>query len=164
MGTRKISVLLTRHKSVFSNFIYYISGRGYTHASIALDDRDDVYYSFNVRGFVRERPKRWGNKEKSICYRFKISEEEFFRIENRIQLLEENKEQMKYSRLGLLLCIFGIPYKVRNRYFCSQFVAELLTLVETIRLKKEPSLYFPNQFVKELEQQIGLYEISLNPI
>lgn len=35
---RVITVLLTRYRSIFANFIYWISGRGYTHASLGLDD------------------------------------------------------------------------------------------------------------------------------
>lgn len=45
-----ITVLLTRYYSTFSNFIYFVSGKGYTHASIALDDKNEYFYSFNFRG------------------------------------------------------------------------------------------------------------------
>lgn len=53
---KKVTVLLTRYYSTFSNFVYWISGRGYTHASIALNDENDCYYSFNFKGFRREYP------------------------------------------------------------------------------------------------------------
>lgn len=54
---RVITVLLTRYRSIFANFIYWISGRGYTHASLGLDENDGCYYSFNFKGFKIEHPE-----------------------------------------------------------------------------------------------------------
>ena len=75
---KKVTVLLTRYYSTFSNFVYWISGRGYTHVSIALNDENDCYYSFNFKGFRREYPGRkknvakvlalnWSFQKKAIC-------------------------------------------------------------------------------------------------
>lgn len=162
---RTISVLLTRYYSTFSNFIYWISGRGYTHASIALGDGNGYYYSFNFKGFRREYPGRRIRKcGKIICYKLEVSQESFERLQKRIDEMEGNKEELRYSRLSLILCLLHIPSKIEKCYFCSQFVAEMLQLSECVSLRKETSLYLPNHLSEELSIQRGLKEVLCNPI
>lgn len=68
-NTHTISVLFTRYHSTFSDFVYWISGRGYTHASIALDDRNECFYSFNFRGFCKEDAEKIKMRStKSACF------------------------------------------------------------------------------------------------
>ena len=59
---RTIVVLFTSYKDAISDFVYYISGRSYTHASISIDENNDYFYSFNMKGFRREYPKRYKKK------------------------------------------------------------------------------------------------------
>lgn len=40
---KTITVLLTQYNSTFSNFIYYVTGRGYTHASLSLNNEEERY-------------------------------------------------------------------------------------------------------------------------
>ena len=158
---RKISVLLTRYHSLFSDFIYFTSGRGYTHASISLGE-DTCYYSFNLKGICVENlaeRKPVSKDPKSICYEFEVSEFDYERMKRKIQVMLSNRQLFHYNRLGLIFCFLHIPFKRTQHYFCSQFVAELLSLTEDITLKKHPSLYLPNQFVKELEGQSSLCRV-----
>lgn len=162
---RVITVLLTRYRSIFANFIYWISGRGYTHASLGLDEDDGCYYSFNFKGFKIEHPGKWkkiyGN---SISYKLEVPQEEYDVIRITILEMEHHREQYRYSRLSLLLCLLHIPCKIKNRYFCSQFVAEMLQLSKSIRLEKRASLYLPNDLPCELKRQYCLKEIIYNPL
>lgn len=50
---RQISVLLTKYSDWISTLVYYIGGRG-THSSIAPEEDETTYYSFNYRGFAVE--------------------------------------------------------------------------------------------------------------
>lgn len=154
--TKIITVLLTRKYDHLSNLIYWISGRGYTHASIALDTNHDFFYSFNFKGFCIEnfsKRKHLRRKNMSVCYHLNISEAAYNDISLKISEFIDQSTKYRYSRLGVLLCLLHIPHKIKNNYFCSQFVAELLSLSDEIQLKKGTSLYLPNQFVKELEEQ-----------
>lgn len=163
--TRVITVLFTRYYSTFANFIYLISGKGYTHASIALDEENDYYYSFNYKGFRKEYPKKHSRMDKrSICIKLEVSQESFDKMQKMIAEMEERGEKLHYSRLGVLLCLFRIPCKIQNQYFCSQFVAEILQLSDAVRLSKGVSLYLPNQLSLELCRQNCLREIVYNPI
>lgn len=164
-NNRIITVLLTRYHSTFANFIYWVSGRGYTHASLGLDEKDGYYYSFNFNGFKKEYPgkrkKIYGN---SISYKLEVSQEEYETIREAILEMEHHKEQYRYSRLSLLFCLIHIPCKIENQYFCSQFVAEMLQLSKSVKLKKSASLYLPNDLPRELKRQHCLKEIVYNPV
>ena len=160
-----ISVLLTRYHSTFSDFIYYVTGKGYTHASLALDVQNEYYYSFNFKGFRKEYPKKHRRKsDKSVSYQLEISEEGYQKIVKRIEKMEEIKEEYHYSRLGVFLCLFHIPFKFKRHYFCSQFVMELLQITGEIFPQKNISLYFPNEMPELLEKQGCLYQIVCNPL
>lgn len=160
-----VTVFLTRYHSTFSDFIYYATGRGYTHASIAIDDENEYYYSFNIRGFRKEYPKGHKRRDKkSIIYRLSVSEDSYEKIVKRIQEIDQNKEKIRYSRLGVLLCLLHIPARFKNRYFCSQFVTELLEITGEIELDKSASLYLPNELPALLERQQCLCGIVWDPI
>lgn len=156
-----VSILFSRYHSTFSNLIYWISGRGFTHASIALDEENEFYYSFNMKGFRRECPKHHKNKDsKDICYHLEISEKNFQQIKMELEEFKRKEKEIGYCRIGVFLCFLHISHKFKNRYFCSQFVAEMLGLVDGISLKKDATLYMPNQLAKELAcQNIG-WEVS----
>ena len=166
MGEKRIiTVLLTRYYSIYSNFLYYVTGRGYTHASIALDEKNEYYYSFNLKGFRKEYPKKHSKRSgKSICYKFEVSEEGYGRMIQRLEEMKERGSELHYSRLGVFCCLLHIPFHRKNHYFCSEFVAEMLALSDAVNLKKETSLYMPNQLIYELGRQSSLKEIICNPI
>lgn len=160
-----ITVLFTRYYSTFANFIYWISGKGYTHASIALDEQNEYYYSFNYKGFRREYPKKHTRRSgKSIGIKLEVSQESFDRMKKKIEEMEGKRDKLHYSRFGVLLCLLHIPCKIQNRYFCSQFVAETLELSEAVLLSKDAALYLPNQLLHELCRQNCPKEIICNPV
>lgn len=160
-----ISVLLTTYPDRFAKLIARLSGRGYTHASIGLED-PDKFYSFNVRGFAVETPQKFRRQgvTESRCYRLLISDAAYRRIEGRIQTLEAHQTQYRYSCLGVWFCLLGLPFRQKHRYFCSQFVAELLARSGAVPLQKRPSLYLPNQFPRELEGRPEMVGVLPNPI
>ena len=160
-----ISVLLTTYPGRFSKAIACLSGRGYTHASIGLED-PDVFYSFHFRGFAVETPEKLRRQgvTQSRCYRLLISDRAYRRIEGRIAALLERREEYRYTCLGVWCCLLGLPLERRGRYFCSQFVAELLERSRALSLEKAPGLYLPNHFPRELERRPETVGVLSNPI
>ena len=66
---KTISILLTKYSDLVSTFIYSITGRGYTHVSLALGGTETEFYSFNYHGFcveTRERHRKHGVKKKRM--------------------------------------------------------------------------------------------------
>ena len=149
---RAISILLTKYSDWISTLVYHIGGRGFTHSSIALEEDQNTYYSFNYRGFAVETVEKHRNRgvKNSRCIQLQISDEAYQKIKWRIQNMLKNRTAFRYTRLGVFCCIFHLPVRQKNRYFCSQFVAELLQESGEVPLRQVPSLYLPNHFAQEL--------------
>jgi hypothetical protein len=149
-GSKKIYILLTKHKNVTALLLRLFTWNAYTHSSIALE-RDGAHYSFNpVRGFTIERPihKKRG-KTQCRLYCVEVDERTHAEIESRIKWFVDNPGEYKFNYVGLVLSILRIPVGIGNRYFCSQFVSDLITSTETVALRKRPNRYFPRHFSKE---------------
>lgn len=151
---RTVTILLTRYSDWFSKFISLISRESYSHASISIDGEEEIFYSFNYKGFVIEKPKKRMPRTRlkgSACIRMQVSEEVYAAIEQEIRHFLDKKEIYAYSQIGVILCLFHIPYKFKNQYFCSQFVAEILSRTGAVELKKKETLYLPGQLIDGIE-------------
>lgn len=151
---KTVTILLTKYSDWFGRFICGISKYAYSHASISIDEEEEIFYSFNLKGFVIEKPKRKIPKTRrpgSVCIRMQVPEDTYAMIEREINQFLVKKEQYTYSQWGVVLCLLHIPHKFENRYFCSQFVAEILLRAGAIELKKKESLYLPGQLIDGIE-------------
>lgn len=165
--TKTVRILLTKYSDCISSFLYYIGGKGYTHASISLEDENDnCYYSFNYKGFCVETIEKHRRRgvSKSISYELTVSQAGYERIQKRLQFFKEHTETLEYTRLGVIFCILHIPFCWKNHYFCSQFVADLLKNSDEIALKKPAALYLPNHFQLELEKSPYLAQVEYNVV
>lgn len=160
---KEISILLTKHSDIISNIIYYICGGGYTHASIGLEEEPEEFYSFGYHGFAFETIEKHRKRgvKRSRCYKIKVPEEAYKKIEKYIQQFRENKELYSYSRWGVIFCFLHIPLRRKKHYFCSEFVAELLEKSKAISLPRKSCLFKPNHFINLLEKQSG-YKVIKN--
>ena len=172
MGTenksmKTVTILPTKYSDLFGRFISGISKYGYSHASISIDEKEEIFYSFNIKGFAIEKPKKRTPKKRrpgSVCIRMQVPETTYAMIENEINRFMEKREQYTYSRWGVVLCLLHIPHKFENQYFCSQFVAEVLSRAGAIELKKKESLYLPGQLVDGFECLFGVKQLVYNII
>ena len=163
---RQISILLTKYSDWISTLIYHVGGRGFTHSSIALEEDQDTYYSFDFRGFAVEtveKHRRRGVKN-SRCIRLQVSDRAYRAIKQRIRTMLEHRTSYHYTRLGLLCCILHLPFRWNSHYFCSQFVAELLEGSGAAPLKRAPCFYLPNQFATELLELPACRDVLYNVI
>ncbi len=142
---KQICILLTKYSDWISSLVYYIGGQGYTHSSIALGGQPTQFYSFNYRGFAVETTEKHRRRgvRCSRLYRLNVSDTVYERIEERIRYFLENRENYRYTRLGVLCCVLRLPLYWKNHYFCSQFVAELLSESKALRLSRKPCFYLP---------------------
>lgn len=157
-----VRILLTKYSDQISSFLYYTGGRGYTHASISLgEEKENCFYSFNFKGFCVETLEKHRKRgvAKSMMYELTVSDKSYETIRERLQFFREHGREFQYTKLGLLFCLLHIPFRWKNHYFCSQFVAEMLEGSEEIKLKKRPALYLPNDFCFELERNPYLKQV-----
>ena len=147
---KTISILLTKQFDLFSRVANFFVGGYYTHASIGLSGDEKTFFSFNTkRGFCIEKPIKKKRKNPCVLYQIQVPEQSYDDIVTRIEDFRNHANKYKYSFIGVLLCLLHIPFQIENRYFCSQFVSELLTLSGAAKLKKKPTLYLPKHFSDE---------------
>lgn len=163
---KTISILLTKYSDFTSCLLYHIAGHGYTHASLGLDETDGEFYSFNYKGFCVETLEKHRRRgvNKSMCYQLKIQDEAYQDISQRVKAFEQQRVKYQYTRLGVIFAILHIPFCWKNHYICSQFVAELLIKSGAVPLRRNASLYLPNQLRSELEKQPQLFQVIHNPL
>jgi len=149
----KVTLLLSRYNDAFSKMIALSSRGKFTHISISLDPAEDVFYSFNKKGFIEEH---WhGKRSRHLLpdrayMRFYVTKEQFERLAEEINLYKKRSAELSYSVIGTLLCMIRIPSRFKKQFFCSQFVADVLRRSGTVKLKRKSSLYLPMHLLKEL--------------
>lgn len=151
---KTVTILLTKYSDWFGTFICKICKKDYSHASISIDEKEEVFYSFNYKGFIVEKPKierPKARKQESLCIRLQVPEHIYKIIEEEINEFLLNKDFYKYSCLGVVLCLLQIPHKFKGKYFCSQFIAEILLKAGAVKLKKKESLYLPVHLIDGIE-------------
>lgn len=164
---KTVTILLTKYSDLVGRFICRISKNRYSHASISIDEAEEIFYSFNTKGFVIEKPKKRMPKKRipgSVCIRMQVPAETYELIKKEIDHFIEKKEQYAYSHLGVVFCLLHIPYKFENRYFCSQFVAEILSRTGAIELKKKETLYLPGQLLDGIECLFSQKQVVYNAV
>lgn len=115
------------------------------------------FYSFNLKGFCVEKlaeRKPELKDPKSICYEFEVSEFDYGRIRQKIEVMLSNRQLFHYNRLGLIFCFLHIPLKRTRHYFCSQFVAELPNA------ELNGQIYLVASFARRIENSRTRVELS----
>lgn len=153
-----VYILLTRTDTLFARLLHGVGGNKYTHASLALD-RDLVrMYSFARRyepfmlpgGFIRENIHagvfgRCGGAD-SLLLELPVSRATYEAIERQMTVMASAGSCWDYDVLGLALAGLGIPHVRPGKYFCSQFVADVLERTGALTLPCHPSLIRPQDF------------------
>ena len=83
-----LCVLLTKYPDRFARVLARLSGRGYTHASIGLED-GNRFYSFSFRGFTEETPDKLRRRgvTASRCYRIPVADGAYRLVETRLRAM-----------------------------------------------------------------------------
>ena len=165
MKEEKVTLLFTTYHNFISYLLLYLFGHNYSHVSMSLESDGEYFYSFNKKGFRKEYPKRHKRrrKNKSFSIQFKITKEEYDILKHKIESCEKKGKNLKYSSFGVFLCLFHISHHFENSYFCSRFVAESLQEMG-FDLKKDPSLYLPDQIIDEMIAHNCLEVVQRNPL
>lgn len=161
---KEIYIFLVRTNSFFSRVIAAFTKTDFTHASIGFDPYCNSLYSFArihtplpiPAGFVKESTKTGllslSPNAPCAVFSLKVTDQTYEDLEKDLQKMYLNKEKYGYNYIGPICCFFGIPFKRKNHYFCSQFVAEMLEKHRAVTLKKSATLYHP----RDIERLEGL--------
>jgi|SRR5690606_23400038 len=132
----------------------------YNHVSIVFDEELNEIYSFGRKhpknplfaGFIREDiyfgTYRYFHNTRCLLVKLDVTNKEFIRMRKVIQRFTHKKELYSYNLLGLIGVVVQRPIRPRNKYFCSQFVAEVFEK-SGVQLWELPSaLVTPNDFLE----------------
>lgn len=169
---KNVYILLLRSQSFFSRVIHTATREEYTHVSLSMLDECTEFYSFARRytnlplpaGFVKESIDKglMARSKTAPCalYRLSVPAKSYHSMKRRLRKMLRKQKLFRYSVIGTFLCFFKVPYKRENKYFCSQFIAELLCEVGAVKLSKMPELFHPVDF-EELPELTLCYKGTL---
>ena len=172
MNNKKVYIVLTQTYTTLARIIKTITKDKYSHASLSLDPKCDKMYSFGRKyiyfpfyGIFLKEDLRKGlfsrNKNALVAiYEINVTDYQYNKIKEKIKEIELNNKG--YNIIGLLLAHFRVKLH-RKKYYCSEFVYEVLSNKEIEIYNKENTLFKPeelitnNKFVKIFEGKIRDY-------
>lgn len=163
---KKIYLLLTDTGTLLTQLIKLYTKRPYNHASIAFNSDLSEVYSFGrktprnplIGGFVQENIHSiLFNEASCAIYSLTVTKDQFQKMKRYIRKIEVHKEQYRYNFIGLFGVVFNKPVKRKHAFFCSQFVASVLTESNIIDFEKEVSLLEPSDLPYTAEFKL-IYE------
>lgn len=152
-------IFLTRTESIVSRIVHFFTNDTYTHSAIAFDEElKDIYSSARKNGIkmfpagpCREHLDRgfYARVGRTPCavLELRVSDEVYRRAKAEINWFMEHQDEFKFNALGIIACKFGIAWQRRNKFFCSQFVAEILRRSKAAELPKENCLMRPGDYI-----------------
>ncbi len=152
---KKIYVVLSHTNSLISKIINFITKDKYSHVSISFDRNCNEMYSFGRKykyfpfyGVFKKEELTKGlfRNKNSIMSVYELSLNE-----KKYNIIKKNFEEIKntnkgYNIIGLLLAKFKIKLN-RNKYYCSEFLYEVLSNNEVNILSKDKVLFKPEEIV-----------------
>lgn len=85
---------------------------------------------------------------KGIVLMCDISDEQYLKLNDRIDDMYSKRFSYCYNYIGLALAAFNIYRKFNNRYYCSEFVRELLSDCDIISPDSFGSIVKPMEFLQ----------------
>lgn len=157
-ANKKIFILFTRFPDNGSKVIEAMTGSFYSHTSIGLEEDMNTFYSFVVKGFIVEKITRYIKPDRAPMpcqlYEIEVTEQVYERVKVFLsEFVKEQKEKF-YSKIGLVFCLLRIPFKQKNGYFCTQFVAEVLKRTEAAKVEKYTVLCLPKDLQSLAEMKL----------
>ncbi|MBP1561775.1 MAG: hypothetical protein J6C96_11140 [Oscillospiraceae bacterium] len=159
MSEQYLYIVLTRTGTVISKIIGAVTGKSFTHASIASDELLTDMYSFCrdnkdmplPANFNRENidTEVFGACKTVPCeiYRISVSDEQMNRYRDVIRHFTVNREAYSYDVGALLAMALHIPYRTKNKFVCSVWVGFVLGKSGiNHNIKKHPNLFEPEDF------------------
>ncbi len=156
---KSVYIFLTRTQSIVSKIVSFFTDETYTHAAIAFD-KDLVFLYSSARkdglkmfpaGPCREYLNRgfYTRVGKTPCavYELKVNDEAYDRAKAEVEWFMQHQDEFKFNALGIVACKFGIAWERDNKYFCSQFVAEVLRKSNCAKLPKRDCLMRPSDYM-----------------
>ncbi len=162
-------LVLSQTGSLLSRVLKAITKAKYNHSSISLTKDLKNMYSFgrlNVYnafrgGYVKEcinegMFKRFKDTDAAV-FVITVSEDTYYRLCARLEEMYENRDQYHYNTIGLFTAFFGCHLKRKNRYYCSDFVYEMLKEFDIVSSASFDKIVKPIDFYSHFSDSL-IYE------
>lgn len=136
---KNIYVILSQTGTALSRIIRAFTGDSLGHASLSFHDDFHIMYSFGRRkpnnpflgGFVKESPsfgtfRRFKNTYSEI-FAFEVEDDTYYAMLSYVEQMYRERKKYHYNYKGLFLAPLGIAHRQKHCYYCSEFVARMLT-------------------------------------
>lgn len=151
----QLPTLANKCMKVFTNF-------DYSHTSISFDEKLATLYSFQgknrkvllVGGFVKETHDTYFHRKnvslKEMVFKVPVSDDDYNKIFNFIKQLADDEEYIFNYVSALFMLTFG-GVKSYKAYHCVEFVSEVLSMTQDIKIPKRPHKMKPKDLYKVLK-------------
>lgn len=170
--TQQIYLVVTQSGSALSALLKRVTGAKYNHVSVSLRRDLALMYSFGRRrpynpfwgGFVQESAsfgtfKRFSETE-AVVVRLSVTPAQYRAIQDCLREMFRRRLEYGYNYVGLFLAAFHIRARFPNRYYCSEFVKELLLRFQVIAENETSPITEPIHFL-HLKNGEKIYEGKL---
>ena len=155
---KQIYIVMSQTGTVLSRFLKLVTRQAYNHASISLKEDLGEMYSFGRKnpynpfwgGFVTES-KDFGTFKRFYKTRVQVlaltvSAEKYQQIYDQLQQMLADPDRYHYNYWGLVFAAFHIPVTGTNRYYCSEFIRDLLKQYGIEGAERLSAVIHPNHF------------------
>ena len=125
----------------------------YAHSSLSFDTELDHMISFNKDGMVDENIfesiyKKKADKVRYSLYVYMANVDEYEAMRNFVDELLGKRSKLKYNILGLTNFIFGRGSEREDKFFCSEFVASVISAGNDKIFNRRPYMTSPYMLAK----------------
>ena len=159
---KKIYVVQVELPTFINRIVRIITGYKYNHFSISLDDSLKKLYSFQVKnmhtmlvgGFLEEKEVYYLHAKKNLklkefIYEIPVSDREYSLVKEFIYNISNDNEYIFNYISALFMFSFG-GIKAYKAFHCTEFIAEILSLLDDVKLPKESHLMRSKDLYKVL--------------
>lgn len=163
MKKTSIYFIFTDTGTNLSRMINYCTRQSLNHVSIAFDRELTEVYSFGriqpknpfSGGFVREDiHSEFLRNSESEVYSFELMESESEKILKHIREIEADKGNYRYNFIGLIGVLLQIEIRRKHAFFCSEFVATVVSDIDSIKLKKPTYFVTPSDIRSQIDMKL----------
>ncbi|MBR4306135.1 MAG: hypothetical protein IKT78_04750 [Ruminiclostridium sp.] len=154
-----VFVVISQTGTVLSRILKLITGRKYNHSSISFAQDLNLMYSFGRKnpynpfwgGFVKESAsfgtfKRFYKTQVTVI-EFLVPQNKYIQAQQLMEKMLETPNEYKYNYLGLILAAVKINLQRKNYYYCSEFVRDMLVLLDIEGSDKLCGIIHPMRFM-----------------
>lgn len=159
---KHIYITMVQLPTVANKITRLMTGFDYSHSSLSFDENLETLYSFQVKnrkvflvgGLVKETHDTYFHGKdvslKEMVFKVPVADDEYKKIRDFVQQLTDDQEYIFNYVSALFMFMLG-GVKSYKAYHCIEFVSEVLSLVESIKLPKSAHKMQPRDLYGVLE-------------